>query len=212
MLTMKGSGCVRVTASGACAIIGSLKTRSGSRANAAFDPLQCHMMFVENMFRSIMSSMNPAFAATQSFAKASGDEDDPDRARRTFAAAKPLNGVAPHRRRVAKSRPRSALPYRRGLEFMFEAQVKVYVKRLGSVRLSLADDRPFRACRPRSSWTAPLNENRTGFLASRRCGATRAGAVSMRFANGQQNAHRRDPSGGDPGGGFARQPRRRIRF
>ena len=33
-----------------------------------------------------------------------------------------------------------------------------------------------------------------------------------RFANGQQNAHRRDPSGGDPGGRLARQPRRGIRL
>jgi hypothetical protein len=38
VLTMKGSGCVRVTASGAFATIGFPK-RSGSRANAAFDPL-----------------------------------------------------------------------------------------------------------------------------------------------------------------------------
>ena len=168
------------------------------------------------MFRLIMSSTDTAFAATQSSAKANGDEDEPDRARCAFAAAKPLNGVAPHRRHLAKSRPRSALPPHRGLEFMFEAQVKlhvkVYSKRLGSVRLSLADGRPFYACGARNLRTAPLNENRACFLASRRCGRTRAGTVRKRFANGQQNAHRRDPSGGDPGGGFARQPRRGIRL
>src|ERR1700751_1490726 len=170
------------------------------------------MTFVEKMFRPIMCSTNTAFVATQSSAKASGDEDDPDRARRTFTAAKPLNGVAPHRPHLAKSRPRFALPSRRGLEFMFEAQVKVYTKRAGRIRLSLADGRPFYACGARNFRTAPFNKNRPGFLASRRCGATRAGTVPMRFANGQQNAHRRDPSGGDPGGSFARQPRRRIRL
>jgi hypothetical protein len=41
MLTVEGSGCVRVMASGACAKVGSFK-RFGSRANAAFDPLQWH--------------------------------------------------------------------------------------------------------------------------------------------------------------------------
>jgi hypothetical protein len=156
------------------------------------------------MFRLIMSSTDTAFAATQSFAKASGDEDDPDRAHRAFAAAKPLNGVAPHRRHRAKSRPRPALPSHRGLEFMFEAQVKAYIKQLGSARLSLAGGWPFYACGARNLRAAPFNENRTCSLASRRCGATRTGTVPMRFANGQQNAHRRDPSGGDPGGGFAR--------
>jgi hypothetical protein len=208
---MKGSGCVRVTASGACAIIGSLKDVLGV-GQTLLSIRRSATTFVQKMFRPIMSSTDTALAATQSSAKASGDEDDPDRARRAFAVAKPLNGVAPHRRHLAKSRPRSALPSRRGLEFMFEAQVKVPIKRLGSVRLSLADGRPFYACSARNLQAAPLNENRTCFLASRRCGATRAGTVPMRFANGQQNAHRRDPSGGDPGGGFARQPRRGIRL
>jgi len=138
---MKGSGCVRVTASGACAIIGSLKDVLG--VGQTLLSIRCSATtFVQKMFRPIMSSTDAALAATQSSAKASGDEDDPDRARRAFAVAKPLNGVAPHRRHLAKSRPRSALPSRRGLEFMFEAQVKVPIKRLGSVRLSLADGRP----------------------------------------------------------------------
>jgi len=39
--TVKGSGCVRVTASGASAPIGS-QNDAGSRANAAFDPPHCH--------------------------------------------------------------------------------------------------------------------------------------------------------------------------
>ncbi|HEX8808320.1 MAG TPA: hypothetical protein VF760_04925, partial [Xanthobacteraceae bacterium] len=91
---------------------------------------------MEKMFRPIMSPTETAFAATQSSAKATGDEDDPDRARRAFAAAKPLNGVAPHRRHLAKSRPRSALPSHCGLEFMFETQVKGYIKRLSGVRSS----------------------------------------------------------------------------
>src|SRR4029077_17959638 len=67
-----------------------------------------------------------------------------DRARAAFAAAKPLNGVAPHRRHLAKSRPRSALPSRRGLEFMFEAQVRfashgsaAFVYRLPTAGLSM---------------------------------------------------------------------------
>ena len=208
---MKGSGCVRVTASGACAKIGSLKDVPG--AGQTLLTMRCSATtFVETMFRPIISSTNTAFVATQSSAKANGDEDDPDRARSAFAAAKPLNGVAPHRRHLAKSRPRSALPPHRGLEFMFEAQVKAYIKQLGSARLSLAGGWPFYACGARNLRAAPLNKNRTCFLASRRCGATRTGTVPMRFANGQQNAHRRDPSGGDPGGGFARQPRRGIRL
>ena len=37
--------------------------------------------FVEKMFRQIMFSANTAFVATQSSAKASGDEGDSDRAR-----------------------------------------------------------------------------------------------------------------------------------
>src|SRR5215813_14223650 len=207
VLMMKGSGCVRVTASGACATIGSPadpgagQTPLSIRRNAT--------TFVEKMFRPIMSSTKTASVATQSSAEARGDEDGPDRARRAFTAAKPLNGVAPHHQHLAKSRPRSALPSRRGLEFMFEAQVKVSIKRPGR---SLADGRPFYACGARNFRIAPLNENRTGVIASRRCGATRADTALMRFANGQQNAHRRDPSGGDPGGGFARQPRRGIRL
>ena len=40
----------------------------------------------------------------------------------------------------------------------------------------------------------------------------RAGPALMRLANGQQNAYRRDPSGGNPGGGSTWQPRRRIRL
>src|SRR5215470_18969952 len=144
---MKGSGCVRVTASGACATSGSLKDDPG--AGQTLLSIRCNATtFVEKMFRPTISSTDTASAATQSSAKASGDEDEPDRARRAFAAAEPLNGVAPHCRHLAKSRPRSALPSRRGLEFMFEAQVKVYVKRLGSV--SLADRRPCSACRARN--------------------------------------------------------------
>ena len=208
---MKGSGCVRVTASGTCTTIGSLEDDLGA-GQTLLSIRRSATTFVEKMFGPIMSSTNTAFVAAQSSAKASGDEDDPDRARLSFIAAKPRNAVAPHRRHLAKSRPRSALPPHRGLEFMFEAQVKVYIKSLGSVRLSFADGRPFYACGARNLPTAPFNENRTGFLASRRCGATRAGTVPKRFANGQQNAHRRDPSGGDPGGGFARQPRRGIRL
>jgi hypothetical protein len=206
---MKGSGCVRVTASGACATIGSRKDDLGA-GQTLLSIRRSATTFVEKMFRPIKASANMAFVAAQSSAKASGDEDDPDRARLAFVAAKPRNADAPHRRHLAKSRPRSALPSHRGLEFMFEAQVKVYIQRLGSV-LSFADGRPFYACGARNLLTAPFNENRTGFLASRRCGATR-GTVLKRFANGQQNAHRRDPSGGDPGGGFARQSRRGIRL
>ena len=40
----------------------------------------------------------------------------------------------------------------------------------------------------------------------------RRGPAAKRFHNGQQNAHRRDPSGGNPGGRAARQSRRGIRF
>jgi hypothetical protein len=63
------------------------------------------------MFRPIMSSTDTAFAAAQSSAKANGDEDEPDRARCAFAAAKPLNGVAPHRRHseIAAAFPRCRL-------------------------------------------------------------------------------------------------------
>ena len=208
---MKDSGCVRVTASGACATIGSLKNHPG--AGQTVLSIRCSATtFVEKMFRPIMSSTNTAFVATQSSAKASGDKDDRDRSRRLFAAVKPLNSVAPRRRHLAKSRPRSALPFYRGLEFMFEAQVKASIKRLGSVRSPLTSGSSFCACGARSLRAVKFNENRTDLPASRRCGATRAGTVPMRFANGQQNAHRRDPSGGDPGGGFARQSRRGIRL
>src|SRR5664280_2301091 len=37
-------------------------------------------------------------------------------------------------------------------------------------------------------------------------------SASVRISNGRQNADRRDPSGGDPGGRPARQPRRGIRL
>ena len=47
----------------------------------------------------------------------------------------------------------------------------------------------------------------------RRCGADEtARRPVVRLHNGQQNAHRRDPSGGDPGGRSARQSRRGIRL
>ena len=217
---MKGSGCVRVTASGAFATIGSADATGAGRTQLSIrrsatmfvETMFVETMFVETMFRPVMSSMNTAIVATKSSAEASGDEDGLDRARGVSVAAKPLNGVAPHRQHLAKTRPRSALPSHRGLELMFEAQVKVSVKRLGSDRLLLAGGRPFYACGARNLRTAPGNENRTAILASRRYGAMRTGTVPMRSANGQQNAHRRDPSGGDPGGGFARQPRRGIRL
>src|SRR5262249_30150856 len=165
---MKGSGCVRVTASGACAMIGSL-----TNPGAGQTPLSiCRnaTTFVEKMFRPIMSSTNTASVATQSSAEARGDEDGPDRARRAFIAAKPLNGVAPHHQHVANARPLSALPSRRVLDFMLEAQVRFSIKRPGR---SLADGRLFYAGGARTFRIAPLNENRTGVIASRRCGATR---------------------------------------
>jgi len=147
---MKGSGCVRVTASGAFATIGSAdaigagRTQLSIRRSATMfvETMFVETMFVETMFRPVMSSMNTAIVATKSSAEASGDEDGLDRARGVSVAAKPLNGVAPHRQHLAKTRPRSALPSHRGLELMFEAQVKVSEKRLGSDRLSLAGGRP----------------------------------------------------------------------
>ena len=70
---MKGSGCVRVTASGACAIIGSLKDVLG--VGQTLLSIRCSATtFVQKMFRPIMSSTDAALAATQSSAKASGDE------------------------------------------------------------------------------------------------------------------------------------------
>jgi len=57
---------------------------------------------------------------------------------------------------------------------------------------------------------SPTIELALAFLAD--AARKRAGPALMRLANGQQNAYRRDPSGGDPGGCLARQSRRRIRF
>jgi len=159
-----------------------------------------------------MSSTNTAVVAMQSSARATGDEAGRNCVRRVFAAAKLRNGV-PQRRRLAKSRLRSARPPHCGLEFMFEAQVKVQCNGLGGTDLSLAGGRTSYACGARGFRAVPATENRTGLLASRPCGAARLGVpVPMRFANGQQNADRRDPPRGDPGGGFARQSRRRIRL
>src|SRR5262249_39147758 len=101
---------------------------------------------------------------------------------------------------------------------MFEAQVKVQLTRLGSTYPSLAVGRTSFACGARRLQTVPTTENWTGApvwgrYVPRRNGATQAAKpVPMRFANGQQNAYRRDPSGGDPGGCPARQSRRRIRL
>ena len=134
---MKGSGCVRVTASGACATSGSLKDDPG--AGQTLLSIRCNAtVFVEKMFRPIMSSTNTALVATQSSAEASGDKGDPDRVRVTFVAAKPRNAIAPHCRQLAKSRPRSALPSRRGLEFMFEAQPRSMSNGSAVFRLPMA--------------------------------------------------------------------------
>ena len=117
-----------------------------------------------------------------------------------------------------KLRPRLARPPHRGLEFMFEAQVFVQhgqgrFTKHGSVHAALAGLRDLSACRTRGFRSVPFTEYRAHALCPRRCGVARAGVpASKRFANAQQNAHRRDPSRGDPGGRFARQPRRRIRL
>ena len=117
-----------------------------------------------------------------------------------------------------KLRPRLALPPHRGLEFMVEAQVFVQngqgrFTKYGSVHASLAGLRDLSACRSRDFQSVPFTENQAHAHRLRRCGAARAGVpAAKRIANGQQNAHRRDPSRGDPGGRFARQSRRRIRL
>src|ERR1700691_3754845 len=100
----------------------------------------------------------------------------------------------------AKLRPRPALPPHRGLELMFEAQVEVRFGRHGGVHAALAGLRTNSAWRPRGFRSVPFNENRVSnaFLAD--AARKRAGPALMRLANGQQNAHRRDPSGGNPGG------------
>ena len=93
---MKGSGCVRVTASGACATIGSLQDVPG--VGQTLLSIRCSATtFVEKMFRPIISS-ETAFAATQSSAKASGDEDDPEIVR---AALSQRQGRSMASRRIA---------------------------------------------------------------------------------------------------------------
>ena len=131
--------------------IGSLK-RCGSQANAAFDPLQCPT-FAEDV-QTIMSSANTARSDAK-HAKARGDEDDRTSRATRVPAAKPLNGVAPHRQHLAKSRPRSALPspsrfgvhVRGASQGSIESGSAVFVRSLAVGRPSCAcgarDFRPF---------------------------------------------------------------------
>ena len=121
---------------------------------------------------------------------------------------------------------------RHGLEFMFEAQVfrrqvfrgKVFQGKAfpteAKVRSGWHGDVPALAgCsidpdrRARSPRSVPFTDNRAGprFPSPMRRGASGTPPV-VRLQNGQQNAHRRDPSGGDPGGRTARQSRRGIRL
>src|SRR5262249_13307441 len=68
----------------------------------------------------------------------------------------------------------------------------------------------------------PIRESTPSIVlacAARRCPARRCprrgparGRAPGRVLNGQQNAHRRHPPGGNPGGGGARKPRRGIRL
>ena len=111
---------------------------------------------------------------------------------------------------------------RHGLEFMFEAQVfqgKAFPTE-AKVRSGWHGDVPtFAGCsvdtdrRARSPRSVPFTDNRAGprFPSPMRRGASGTPPV-VRLQNGQQNAHRRDPSRGDPGGRFARQSRRGIRL
>src|SRR5271170_5261425 len=126
------------------------------------------------------------------------------------------NAAAPVPRQAARTRAklrlRSAPPPHRGLEFMFEAQVQVRSEMPGGVHAALAGLRTFAACPPPGFRSVPFTDNRSGTPFLRRCGAESAEPTLMRSDNGQQNAYRRDPSGGDPGGRPARQPRRRIRL
>ena len=121
---------------------------------------------------------------------------------------------------------------RHGLEFMFEAQVfrrqvfrgKVFQGKAfpaeAKVRSGWHGDVPtFAGCsvdtdrRARSPRSVPFTDNRAGprFPSPMRRGANGTPPV-VRLQNGQQNAHRRDPSRGDPGGRSARQSRRGIRL
>ena len=111
---------------------------------------------------------------------------------------------------------------RHGLEFMFEAQVfqgKAFPTE-AKVRSGWHGDVPTLAgCsvdtdrRARSPRSVPFTDNRAGprFPSPMRRGRNGTPPV-VRLQNGQQNAHRRDPSRGDPGGRSARQSRRGIRL
>jgi hypothetical protein len=84
VLTMKGSGCVRVTASGACARLAPSKAirEPGKRCfrSAAVPRRSWRRFQTDDVFNE------HGIAATQSSAKASGDKDDLDRARAALLA------------------------------------------------------------------------------------------------------------------------------
>ena len=144
------------------------------------------------------------------------EEDSRSLARRMLrpaaqAAARPWRRSREHQREL---RRRPALPPHRGLEFMFEAQVTgpINVARQRSMPRSPARSTSCATSR-RNFRSVPLHRQRAAPCSPppMRRGA-RGHAGPHEISNGQQNAHRRDPSGGDPGGRSARQSRRRIRL
>src|SRR5215210_2301657 len=103
---------------------------------------------------------------------------------------------------------RIALPRRCGFEDMFTSNVKVLAGR-GCGQAAAHDQRPSHSSY-RSVAARPLNPFGRARLAPlpavpsyRRAAASPL--ARQRFFNGQQNAHRREPPGGNPGGGPARQ-------
>jgi hypothetical protein len=150
VLTMKGSGCVRVTASGAFATIGSPNDTGAGQTQLSIRrsaTIFVETTFVETMFAH--SSTNTAIVAMQSFAKATGDKDGLDPARRALASGRAAERCRAASPALAKTRRRSALPHHRGSELMFETQVKVSIQRLGS-DLFVACRRPAFLCLRRS--------------------------------------------------------------
>ncbi len=197
----------RVRASGTSAAMAP-RDNDGSKADAAFEP------------RSRI--LGARYTAPTTAERAS--DADPSRSRTTGAsrvtrvpAAATLlercRADAVSNREIAAA-PSAAVSSRFGVHVRGASRGSGFERGRGSVHAALAGCRgPIRLAALVVS--DPFHSPTIGPAAvlRRRCGAAASGTPAlMRLANGQQNAHRRDPSGGDPGGRSARQPRRGIRL
>ena len=164
------------------------------RAGAGFDPFQ--------RFRAL-SMRTKSWPLTPLRSRATGAYGAGQ-----MPAAHAAEVASPNTAGLAVSRrPNGAVHY--GLKSMFEAQ-QIRSDRQRSVQATRGCWRDVRCAPSEYSIRYPHRQTGSTLYSAPFPHGVRGKPAFMRFANGQQDAHRRDPSGRNPGGRPARQSCRRV--